>query len=279
MPDYSSFFEANKTLWNKRTGIHKESNFYDLDSFKQGKSSLNTIEKEELGNVAGKTLLHLQCHFGMDTMSWEREGAIVTGIDLSDEAIRLANEIKTSLQLNAEFICCNVYDLPQYLDKKFDIVFTSYGTITWLPDLDKWAAIISSYLKPGGIFYMADFHPVLWMMDDDFKHIRYDYFNTQVIAEETSGTYADRNAAIQSKEYSWNHPLSEIFSALLSHKLVIRQFHEFPYSPYNCFKNMKQKQDGMWYIKGMDEKMPVTYSIKANKQPVDKLIVDLGMSN
>ena len=125
---------------------------HDTDGFKKGSSSLTTIELNELGDVKGKSLLHLQCHFGMDTMSWEREGAIVTGVDLSDEAIKLANEIKKEIKSSAEFICCNVYDLKKHLDKKFDIVFPSYGTIGWLPNLDVWANIVSHFLKPGGIF-------------------------------------------------------------------------------------------------------------------------------
>jgi 2-polyprenyl-3-methyl-5-hydroxy-6-metoxy-1,4-benzoquinol methylase len=227
-----------------------------------------------LGNVTNKRLLHLQCHFGMDTMSWARQGAIVTGVDLSDEAIRLAREINQELALNAEFICSNIYDLVNEEGKavaglqreSFDIVFTSYGTIGWLPDLDQWARIISLYLKPGGTFYMVDFHPALWMMDENFTCIKYDYFNTQVIQEEITGTYADRDAPIKSTEYSWNHSFGEIFTALLKYGLGITEFKEFPFSPYNCFNNLEQSPDGMWRIKGMDEKLPMLYSIKTMKQ-------------
>ena len=264
--EFSKYFEANKQSWNKRTTVHKDSAFYDLDSFRKGKTSLNKIELEELGDVKGKTLLHLQCHFGMDTISWEREGANCVGVDLSDEAINLAKEINNELKLNTEFICCNVYDLKQHLDKKFDILFTSYGTIGWLPDLDKWAEIVSHFLKPGGTFYIVDFHPALWMMDDKFECIKYNYFNTEVITEEISGTYSDRDAPIKSIEHGWNHPFSEIINALLKYNLQIQQFNEFPYSAYNCFNNLEHGADGMWRIKGMNEKMPMMYSIKAIKQ-------------
>lgn len=267
MKMYQSYFEENKQAWNKRTAVHKDSAFYDLDSFKKGKSSLNKIELDELGDVKGKSLLHLQCHFGMDTMSWAREGATCTGVDLSDEAINLAKTINAELKLNTEFVCCNIYDLQQQLDKKFDVIFTSYGTIGWLPDLDAWAAIISHFLKPGGTFYITDFHPVLWMMDENFEQIKYDYFNTEVITEEISGTYTDRDAPIWSVEHGWNHPFSEIINALLKNGLQIQQFNEFPYSPYNCFNNLEQGADGMWRIKGMNEKMPMMYSIKTIKQP------------
>ena len=158
MNQHQQYFEANKASWNKRTTVHKDSTFYDLQNFKAGKTSLNKIELEELGDVKGKTLLHLQCHFGMDTMSWAREGAIATGVDLSDEAINLAKQINNEVGLNTTFICSNVYELKENLDEKFDIVFTSYGTIGWLPDLDKWAAIVAYYLKPGGTF--CRFSPV-----------------------------------------------------------------------------------------------------------------------
>jgi ubiquinone/menaquinone biosynthesis C-methylase UbiE len=186
-------------------------------------------------------------------------------VDLSDEAIKLAKEINAELDLNAEFVSCNVYDLKAHLDRKFDIVFTSYGTIGWLPDLDKWAEIIAHFLKPGGIFYIVDFHPVLWMMDENFEHIKYNYFNTEVITEEISGTYTDREAPIRSVEHGWNHPFAEILNALLKHNLQIQQFNEFAYSPYNCFNNLEQGDDAMWRIKGMNEKMPMVYSIKAIK--------------
>ena len=275
MNDHQLYFAANKASWNKRTAVHKDSSFYDLENFKKGKSSLNKIELEELGDIKGKTLLHLQCHFGMDTMSWEREGAIVTGVDLSDEAISLAKEIAAELKLNAKFICANIYDLADsskvppsegFREAAFDIVFTSYGTIGWLPDLDKWAEIVTRYLKPGGVFYIVDFHPTLWMMDEKFEHIKYNYFNTTVIAEETSGTYTDRAAPIKSMEYGWNHPFSEIFTALIKNGLTIQQLNEFPFSSYNCFNNVEQGTDGMWRIKGMDEKMPMMYSVKAMKK-------------
>ncbi len=269
------FFEVNRTSWNMRTAVHKASSFYDLESFKKGRTSLNEIELKAMGDVKGKSMLHLQCHFGMDTLSWAREGAMVTGVDLSDEAILLANEINDELKLAATFVCSNIYDLPAvevagFSGKKdascFDLVFTAYGTIGWLPDLDRWAGIIAHFLKPGGTFYMVDFHPTLWMMDENFQHIKYDYFNTSVIAEENSGTYTDRNAPIKSMEYTWNHPFSEIVGALLNNGLSIIEMKEFPYSPYNCFNNLEQGTDKMWRIINMDEKMPMLYSIKAVKQ-------------
>ena len=216
LENFDQYFEANKEGWNKRTAVHKDSAFYDVESFKAGKSSLNKLELDELGDVKGKSLLHLQCHFGMDTLSWAREGAIVTGIDLSNEAIDLARSLSSEMNIPANFICCNVYDLPAHLDEKFDVIFTSYGVIGWLPDLNKWASVVAQFLKPGGTFYMAEFHPVVWMMDENFERIKYYYHNQEVIAEVTTGTYTDRNADIEYKEYSWNHSLSEVINSLIS---------------------------------------------------------------
>jgi len=278
METYDQYFEANKELWNKRTAVHKESSFYDVAGFRNGKNSLTPIELGEVGDVKGKSLLHLQCHFGLDTMSWTRLGAQCTGVDLSDDAINLARELNDELNLDAKFFCCNIYDLnPQYaetnknfpvkdLQETFDIVFTSYGTIGWLPDLDKWAGIISYYLKPGGLFYMADFHPVVWMFDDEFIRIQYYYDNREVIVTENYGTYTDRKAVIKGKEYGWNHSISEILNALIKAGMEIKLFNEFNYSPYPNFANSREAEMGKWYIRGLEGKIPIVYSIRAIKK-------------
>ena len=264
--NYQHYFKANKEGWNKRTLIHKDAPFYAVAGFKAGKSSLNNLELEELGDVRGKELLHLQCHFGLDTLSWAREGAVVTGVDLSDESINYANELSKELNIPAQFICCNLYDLGKHLDQKFDIVFTSYGVIGWLPDLDKWASIIAHFLKPGGIFHMVEFHPVVWMMDENFEKIKYAYHNAETIVNTSTGTYANKNANIKYKEYTWNHSLGEVINSLIKHGLQIKHLNEFPYSLYNCFNKMCQGNDGFWRVNGLENKIPMMYSIKANKQ-------------
>jgi 2-polyprenyl-3-methyl-5-hydroxy-6-metoxy-1,4-benzoquinol methylase len=263
--DFQKYFEANKEAWNKRTPVHMASAFYGLQEFKAGKNSLSPIEVEELGDVAGKTLLHLQCHFGMDSLDWARRGATVTGIDLSDEAIKEATHLNNELGMNAKFICCNVYDTSEYVKEQFDIVFTSYGTIGWLPDLKPWGIIIAERLKPGGIFYIAEFHPVVWMFDNDFTHIAYSYENREVIVTENQGTYTDRNADIKGKEYNWNHSISEVLNALIDAGLDIRMFHEHMYSPYPCFRNVVEFEKGKWHIKGLEGMIPMVFSLKAIK--------------
>lgn len=265
MENFDQYFEANKYLWNQRTAVHKDSDFYDLAGFKAGQSVLTSIELSELGDVKGKSLLHLQCHFGMDSLDWARRGATVTGVDLSDAAIAEAKKLNDELGLNAEFVCCNVYDTAAHVKKQFDIVFTSYGTIGWLPDLSKWANVIAERLKPGGIFYIAEFHPVVWMFDDDFTHIKYSYENREVIVTENQGTYTDRDADIKGKEYSWNHSISEVMNALIKAGLKIELFNEHMYSPYPCFRNVVEFEKGKWHIKGMEGKLPMVYSVRAVK--------------
>lgn len=266
MNDYQDYFEANRLLWNQRTQVHRDSAFYNREGFLKGMHVLTGIERSELTDVAGKTMLHLQCHFGMDTLDWARSGAVVTGVDLSDEAIREAELLKKESGLEGRFICCNIYDLPEHLDESFDIVFTSYGTIGWLPDLNQWAMLIARYLKPGGLFYFAEFHPVVWMFDDEFTRIQYAYENREVIVVENQGTYTDRGASISGKEYSWNHSISEVLNALLGAGLKLEMFNEHMYSPYPCFRNMNETAAGKWEISGMEGKLPMVYSLKAVKQ-------------
>lgn len=266
MENYSGYFEANKELWNQRTVVHKDSSFYNLAGFKNGETVLTPIELKELGDVSGKTMLHLQCHFGMDSLDWARRGALVTGVDISDNAIQEATQLNKELGLNARFVCCNVYDTSLHVKELFDIVFTSYGTIGWLPDLQPWANMIAERLKPGGVFYMADFHPVLWMFDDDFTHIQYSYENKEVIVTESEGTYTDRNADIKAKEYGWNHSISDLLNALIQAGLKINSFNEFMFSPYPCFRNTVEVEKGRWHIKGLEGKIPMMYSLKAVKQ-------------
>jgi SAM-dependent methyltransferase len=266
MTNTEEYFEANRSLWNQRTMVHKDSDFYNLAGFKAGESVLTPIELAELADVSGKTMLHLQCHFGMDSLDWARRGATVTGVDLADNAIEEATKLNSELGLNAKFVCCNVYDTSTFIKEQFDIVFTSYGTIGWLPDLDKWAAVVTQRLKPGGTFYIAEFHPVVWMFDDDFTHIKYSYENREVIVTENEGTYTDRNADIKGKEYSWNHSISEVLNALIKAGLKIEMMNEHMYSPYPCFRNVVEFETGKWHIKGLEGKIPMVYSIKAVKQ-------------
>lgn len=259
------YLKINKQLWNNKTKIHVESDFYNNDNFIKGNSSLNPIELELLGNVEGKSILHLQCHFGQDTISLSRMGAKTVGVDLSDKAIATAKELSKQTNSDAEFICCDVYDLPNHLNQQFDIVFTSYGTIGWLPDLDKWAKIVSQFLKPCGQFIFVEFHPVVWMFDDDFKTIAYNYFNVEPIIEIEEGTYAYKNADIKQQAVSWNHDLSEVINSLIKNGVSIQQFNEYDYSPYNCFNQTIEVAPNKYRIKHLEAKIPMVYSLVGEK--------------
>ncbi len=266
MKKTADYIIKNKTAWNDKTDHHFNSDFYDVAGFVKGKNSLNEIELDLLGDVSGKSILHLQCHFGMDTISLSRMGALVTGADLSDKAIARAKELAVQTISKTEFICCDLYDLPEYLDKQFDIVFTSYGTIGWLPDMNKWAAIVSRYLKPGGKFIFADFHPVVWMFDDDFEKITFKYEKAEPIVETISGTYADRSAPIKTETISWNHSISEVLNSLIKHGLEINLLNEYDYSPYNCFNKTEEFEPGKFRIKHLENKIPMVYAIVAVKR-------------
>ncbi len=262
----TDYLRKNKDSWNKKVEYHVNSDFYNQKGFLQGKTSLNKIELNLLDNVKGKSILHLQCHFGQDTLSLARMGAKVTGVDLSDKAIERAVDFNKQLKLDAEFICCDIYDLPNHLNKKFDMVFTSYGTIGWLPDIDKWAEIVSRFLKSQGKFVFVEFHPVVWMFDDDFTKITYNYFKDKPIEETFTGTYADKNAEIKQETVTWNHGISEVVNSLINSKLEINKLNEYDYSPYNCFNKTEKIATHKFRIKHFANNIPMVYAIVATKK-------------
>ena len=262
----NAYQSHNKDAWNKRVAAHLESEFYDLEGWKAGKTSLNDIELELLGDVSGKSILHLQCHFGQDTLSLARMGADVVGVDLSDKSIAAARKLNNELGLNAEFVESDVLELNGKLDRQFDMVFTSYGTIGWLPDLDKWAKVIAHHLKPGGKLIFVEFHPVVWMFDDAFEKIEYRYFQDEPIIETNTGTYTETDETFEKTEVSWNHGLAEVFKALENNGLILRSFDEFDYSPHNCFPGMKKIADRKFIIEKHGNKLPLIYSLTATKR-------------
>jgi len=262
------YFDTNQSLWNQKLDIHKKSDFYSLEAFKKGTfQSLRNIELEALsGIVKGKTMLHLQCHFGQDSLAWARLGAKVTGVDLSEKAIALARELNDELGLDAKFVHANVFETRQHIQEKFDIVFTSYGTYGWLPDLKPWAKVISESLNSGGIFYMADFHPLLSIYDFDKNKMQYNYFNpNEPDLEITDSTYADRNVELKHKEYTWSHSLSEVITPLLQEGLQLELFNEYPYSNWNCFSNLKEVGEQQFVFEGFEHSMPHLFELKFRK--------------
>ena len=265
MKEHQEYFDINKDTWNTKVGIHAKSEFYGMEQFKAGSSSLNEYELEALGDVSGKSLLHLQCHFGQDTLSWSRMGAHCTGVDLSNEGVNLASELNEELGLNANFVCCNVLDTAEHIKEQFDIVFTSYGVIGWLPDLKPWGEMIAKMLKPGGVFYLVEFHPLVWMFDylQTTPVIRYPYDSFDPIYEEYEGTYADENSGMISKEYGWNHGLGAITTALTDAGLQLSFLKEHNASPYKIFPELEPDDRGMFRLRS--KLYPLIFEIKAEK--------------
>ncbi|MEO1436754.1 MAG: class I SAM-dependent methyltransferase [Bacteroidota bacterium] len=199
---YTEAFESNKHLWNVWAANHSKSGFYDVEGFKNGACALKHIEVEALGaEIADKSLLHLQCHFGLDTLSWARRGAKATGIDFSKEAIGIANALSAETGIPAKFVESDLYDLPNQLEGQFDVVFTSYGVLGWLPDMDAWAKVINHFLRPGGTFYIVEFHPFFYTFEFADQEMVYSYFNKGVIKEENEGSYAHRGAEFKTTSY------------------------------------------------------------------------------
>ena len=264
-----NYMENNRKLWEEWVPVHVNSEFYRVDQFVAGENALNALEIGEVGDVEGKNLLHLQCHFGKDTLNWARLGAHVTGMDFSESAIEQANQFAARCNLDARFICSNLYDLPQHLMGQYDIVFTSYGVLAWLPDIPRWAKIAASYVKPGGFFYIAEFHPFAMVFDDyatDLRY-RYPYFDKEAMHFDVEGSYADREAKIQSKEeIGWNHTLSEIINGLIDNGLQIEFLHEFPFSVYQQLPSLVPDGHGHYIFPEGKQPIPLMFSLKASKR-------------
>ena len=265
MDAVDEFVEANRRLWNEWTAINAASEFYDVESFKRGGVRLRPYELEEVGDVTGKDLLHLQCHFGLDTLSWARLGANVTGADFSSEGIETARKLAAELGLSAEFVCSDLKDLPGILDRDFDIVYTSRGVLGWLPDLRQWASVVAHFVRPGGFFYITEAHPLLWTFDDNELVFRYSYFGGEALAFPTEGSYADRTATVKEPmEYGWNHSLAEIVTSLADRGLRIDFLHEMPFVEWPI-PYMEEREDGTWRLPEGHPELPLFFSLKASK--------------
>ena len=199
----------------------------------------------------------------MDTISLARMGVKVTGVDLSDKSIEKAKYLADVTNCEADFICCNIFDLPNHLKTTFDIVFTSYGVINWYPDLNKWGEIVNHYLNEYGKFVMVEFHLVLWMFDTNFEKIESAYSRNDPFIT-ISETYTNSNKKGSYKEITWNHGLSKIFQGLLCNDLQITNFEEYDYSPFNLFGNMTE-ENGKFRVANMEHLLPILFSIEAKK--------------
>ena len=263
----NEFYKANKDLWNMRTKEHLLGSFYKHDQFSKTLNSLTEIELADLTEVKDKSLLHLQCHFGQDTISWANLGAQATGIDFSEEAIKAAKALSAETGVSATFVECNAYDTPSFVKEQFDIVFTSYGAICWLDDLERWAKMVHTMVKPGGTFYIAEFHPAIYIFNFETGEIEYTYFQGKApIADETEGTYGKSDSKITYTDYTWIHTISKLIQVLVNEGFEVETFKEFPFSPYNCFPKMRTVGENQYVMEFLPKGYPHAFSLKMKKK-------------
>jgi SAM-dependent methyltransferase len=257
--------ELNRAMWDERVPLHVQSRLYDVAGFKAGKSSLRAFEEAELGAVAGKELVHLQCHIGLDTLSWARKGARVTGLDFSEPAIASAKRLATEISIDAEFVCADVYEAPEVLGRRFDVVYTGVGALCWLPDIDAWANVIARLMKPGAVFYLVEIHPITEAMADSTLDFQYDYFHDSVgrVLDE-SGSYADPSAKTRhNRTVEWIHPVGDVVTALASRGLRIESLREHDFMVSLRWPFLEERADGTFHLPGGMSRLPLMYSLKA----------------
>jgi SAM-dependent methyltransferase len=266
------FLNANRALWDEWTGINYRSDFYRVADFKAGLNKLRPYEMTEVGPVDGKRLLHLQCHFGLDTLCWARLGARVTGIDFSSAAIDQANALAREVGVPADFVQSDIYELPRNLEGDFDIVYTSRGVLGWLPDIRAWAKVVAHFVRPGGIFYITEVHPVIQAFETEGVapgelQLRYPYWeHAEPLTFEVHGSYAEPMADVRDMtEYGWNHGLGEIVTALVDAGLRIDSLREYPFVDWSMDVLVKARE-GRYRLPGeLDGRLPLFFSIKASK--------------
>jgi 2-polyprenyl-3-methyl-5-hydroxy-6-metoxy-1,4-benzoquinol methylase len=265
--------EMNRRNWNERAAIHARdiTGTYLLDRFRAGEDALNAIEAAELGDVSGKRVLHLQCHIGRDTLCLVRRGAKVTGLDFSSAALNIARRLSEETGLKADFVEGTVDQAPDLTPGPFDLVFTTWGTICWLPDVESWAKVIASVLAPGGELYFADAHPGFNVLEvyDGRLVPTYD-FQTPAdrplqFANETTYT-GDPTVLSHQSTREWIHSLSAVLGGLIDAGLTITMFHEHEVLPWRGLENLVPTPDGLWRLPDGMPRIPLSYSVRAKKR-------------
>lgn len=257
----------NLHLWNRWAEIHPDTDFYDLAGFRKGGSSLQAIERQEVGDVAGKRLLHLQCHFGLDTLSWARLGADATGVDFSPVAIGRARELAEEAELEARFVESDVYHLPETIgDERFHRVVTTWGVLDWLPDLLTWARIVHRFLEPGGTFHLVEFHPLLRTLDDDGRTIAYPWLHqAEPLEYLEESSYAAPDESVDLPSFTWSWGIGDVVQSLLKAGLVIEALREFPWSPYPCLPYLVEVGPRRWALPDLEGLVPLAWSVRARR--------------
>lgn len=272
------YSKANQANWNERVAGHWSPDGYDAPGFiadPRRVSGVVEFDQPYLGDVTGKSLLHLQCHFGIDTLSWARLGASVTGIDFAGDAITAARSLSDQSGTPGRFVETDLYLTPHALPgEEFDIVYTGVGAINWLPDIAAWGRVVADMLKPGGTFYIRECHPVAWALrfPDEDPHdetivIEHPYFE---VAEPSfwDNDFGDVGSAVisNSRTYEWNHGIAEIMSALTTPGLVIDHFEEHQFLEWQMQHHMIEDDRGRWRLpEHQRDLIPLMYSLRARK--------------
>jgi SAM-dependent methyltransferase len=262
--------DANRANWDERTAIHVGSRFYDVEGWLTSGRGPKKREAEALGDVTGLRLVHLQCHFGKDTLSWARAGATVTGLDFSPAAIEAARELAVTagLEHRSEFVLANVYDARRVLgDALYDVVYVSLGALCWLPDVARWAEQVGELLAPGGRFYIHEQHPLAWALADDSPVVEHTYFEeSEPYVDDSGETYTDADLPIASvRTYEWNHGLGEIVTALIGNGLRIDRLVEHDWTVWKRFPWLVGDSEGNWRSPEGMPRMPLTFTLQATK--------------
>jgi SAM-dependent methyltransferase len=259
------YLTANRANWNERVAIHVASDFYDVPGFKAGADPLRGFEIEEIGDVTGKSLVHLQCHFGLDTLAWARRGAQVSGLDLSEKAVETATALARECGLEARFLAADVYDAPAVLADTYDIVYTGIGALVWLPDVRRWAEVVAALLKPGGFLYLSEFHPFADILDDATgSTVTFDYFDTDPHIYDEPYTYTGSKALTNTTSVQFQHPLGEVISALAAAGLRIDFLHEHDHTLFKRFESLEARGRGYQLPEGRP-RIPLMFSVKASR--------------
>ncbi len=264
---------ANRDNWDDRVPIHWDSPVYDTAGFIADPERLSTevaFDAAYIGEVAGKRLLHLQCHMGKDTLSWARLGAEVTGIDFSEPAIAAARRLSAESSTPGRFVVAELYDAPQVLPETFDVVYTGVGALNWLPDIDRWGRVVAGFLAPGGLFYIREGHPMLFSLDwreGEALIVRYPYFQTaDPVPDDDPNTYAGPGTVAHARTYEWGHSLGEVVTALLDAGLELTSLREHRDLSWQGLPQMTLGEDGQWRLpEAQRDLVPLMYSLTARR--------------
>jgi SAM-dependent methyltransferase len=261
---------ANRANWDDRTAVHLESSFYDVEGWLRDPRPPRSYEIDALGDVRGLRLVHLQCHFSLDTLEWAREGAQVTGLDFSPVAIAAANDLaaRAGLSDRATFVCADVYDATDALDgATFDVVFVSLGALCWLPSIERWAEQVGALLAPGGRFFIHDVHPLAWALADDSLALAWSYFEEdEPFVEDSDETYTDATRPLTAtKSFEWNHGIGEIVTALLRRGLRLELLTEHDWTVWPRFPWLVETDDHKWIAPPGMPRAPLSFSLLARR--------------